>query len=79
MNTASMPRTGLHARRDFHMDVMNITRQMIVIVGGEPELCCDMARRGAARLSERVGVYVRPHALRVRKCCPEGGGRNFDK
>ena len=63
-----MPPTRLRARRDFHMDVMNNTRQMIVIVVGEPELCCGMARLGAARLSERVGVYARPHTLRVRKC-----------
>ena len=38
------------------------TRQMIIIVGGEPELCCGMAR-----LSKRVGVCARPYALRMRK------------
>ena len=42
-----------------------ITRQMMIIAGGEPELCC---RRHAKR---EGGVYGRPYALRVRKSCPE--------
>ena len=42
------------------------TRQMIIIAGGEPELC---RRRHAKR---EGGVYAAPYALRVRKpSCPE--------
>ena len=41
------------------------TRQMIIIAGGEPELC---HRRHAKR---EGGVYAPPYALRVRKSCPE--------
>ena len=41
------------------------TRQMIIIVGGEPEL---FHRRHAKR---EGGVYAPPYALRVRKSCPE--------
>ena len=43
----------------------SITRQMMIIAGGEPELC---RRRHAKRES---GVYAPPYALRVRKSCPE--------
>ena len=38
---------------------------MIIIAGGEPELC---HRRHAKR---EGGVYAPPYALRVRKSCPE--------
>ena len=41
------------------------TRQMMIIAGGEPELC---RRRHAKR---EGGVYASPYALRVRKSCPE--------
>ena len=43
----------------------SLTRQMIIIAGGEPELC---HRRHAKR---EGGVYAPPYALRVRKSCPE--------
>ena len=39
-----------------------ITRQMMIIAGGEPELCC---RRHA--IKREGGVYGRPYALRVRE------------
>ena len=42
-----------------------VTRQMMIIAGGEPELCC---RRHAER---KGGVYGRPYTLRVHKSCPE--------
>ena len=42
------------------------TRQMMIITGGEPELCC---RRHAKR---EGGVYAHLYALSVRKC-PEWG------
>ena len=45
------------------------TRQMIIIVGGEPELSCGTARHGMAK--QEGGVCVRPYALRMRKSCPE--------
>ena len=38
---------------------------MMIIAGGEPELCC---RQHAKR---EGGVYARPYALHVRKSCPE--------
>ena len=41
------------------------TRQMMIIAGGKPELCC---RWHAKR---EGGVYGRPYALRVHKSCPE--------
>ena len=46
-----------------------ITRQMMIIAGGEPELCCSMARCA----KREGGVYVRPYAFRVQNavwtCC----------
>ena len=45
--------------------ISSLTRQMIIIAGGEPELC---RRRHAKR---EGGVYAAPYALRVRKSCPE--------
>ncbi len=42
-----------------------VTRQMMIIAGGEPELCC----RRHAKLEG--GVYGPLYALRVRKSCPE--------
>ena len=49
----------------FMQHVQYNTRQMMIITGGEPELCCRQhAKRGG-------GVYGRPYALRVRKSCPE--------
>ena len=42
-----------------------VTRQMMIIAGGEPELCC----RRHAKLEG--GVYGRPYALCVCKSCPE--------
>ena len=44
---------------------------MIIIVGGEPELSCGMARRGMAK--REGGVCARPYALRRHKSCPECG------
>ena len=41
------------------------TRQMMIIAGGEPELC----RRRHAKWED--GVYARRYALRARKSCPE--------
>ena len=41
------------------------TRQMIIIVGGEPELCHRRHAKGEG------GVYAPPYALRVRESCPE--------
>ena len=43
--------------------IYKYTRQMIIIAGGEPELC---HRRHAKR---EGGVYAPPYALRVRKSC----------
>ena len=42
-----------------------------MIAGGEPELCCSMARRGAARHAKQEGgVYAHQYALRaVCTCC----------
>ena len=40
---------------------------MMIIVGGEPELCCGMVRRGMAKRGG--GVYACPYALRVCKSC----------
>ena len=34
----------------------------MIIAGGEPDLCCSMAWRGAKR---EGGVYARTYALRV--------------
>ena len=50
---------------DQKWNYLHVTRQMMIIAGGEPELCC---RRHAKR---EGGVYGRPYALRVRKSCPE--------
>ena len=44
---------------------MQATTKMMIIAGGEPELC---RRRHAKR---EGGVYAPPYALRVRKSCPE--------
>ena len=52
-----------HTLPSWHMT--SITRQITIIAGGEPELCC---RRHAKR---EGGVYAPPYALRVRKSCPE--------
>jgi len=45
---------GVETIWDLH--TFTITRQMIIIAGGESELCCGMAQRGM--LSERVGSYT---------------------
>ena len=42
-----------------------VTRQMMIIAGGEPELCCRRHGKGEG------GVYGRPYVLRVRKSCLE--------
>ena len=53
-------------------DVAIYTREVTIIAGGEPELCCGMA--GVVRHAKREGgVYARPYTLRVRKSCPECG------
>ena len=51
--------------RWFAHPLVSVTRQMMIIAGGEPELC---RRRHAKR---EGGVYAPPYALRVRKSCPE--------
>ena len=59
--------TALCVKEEAHRKVYRrmTTRQMMIIAGGEPELCC---RRHTKR---EGGVYARPYALHVRKSCPE--------
>ena len=40
----------------WELHTFTVTRQMIIIAGGESELYCGMAQRGM--LSERVGSYA---------------------
>ena len=52
----------------YGVHVLEVTRQMIIVVGGKPELCC-----GAAWLSERVGsmhacMHVRVQFLSRMQC-----------
>ena len=56
---------GGGGRLGHNIDRHVLTRQMMIIAGGDPEMCC---RWHAKR---EGGVYGRPYALRVRKSCPE--------
>ena len=60
-----VPRLSLSGRKLERRWRPRVTRQMMIIAGGEPELC---RRRHAKR---EGGVYAPPYALRVRKSCPE--------